>query len=154
MFYSIAQAAAEGRQEGVVENIRRRWPFLELEILGHLIDRPLEAGRIDGAEAVAFYFDGEDVVADHAAQPFQLEIARSAVHPADNLVHRAPGFLDRPMRTGNHRAQEALHRLGPGGSEPRIDDQREPVGLAAIIGVWKYCKVISRHAAVPQIDPC
>src|SRR5260370_12590260 len=102
MFYSIDQPAAEGRQEGIVENIRRGWPFLELEILGHLIDRPLEAGRIDGAEAVAFYLDGEDVVADHAAQPFQLEIAPSAVHPADNLLHRAPRLLDRQMRTRNH----------------------------------------------------
>src|SRR5260370_31355002 len=99
MFYSIARAAAEGRQEGVVENIRRRWPFLELEILGHLIDRPLEAGRIDGAEAVAFYFDGEVVGADHAAEPFQLEIARSAVHPRDNLVPRRPRLLYCQIRT-------------------------------------------------------
>src|SRR5260370_9044343 len=101
MFYSIDQPAAEGRQEGIVENIRRGWAFLELEILGDLIDRPLEAGRIDGAEAVAFYFAGEDVVADHAAQPFQLAIARSAVHPPNNLVHPPPGFLDPQIPTGH-----------------------------------------------------
>src|SRR5258705_6087550 len=102
MFYSIDQPAAEGRQEGIVENIRRGWAFLELEILGDLIDRPLEAGRIDRADAIALYFAGEDVVADHAAQPFQVEIARSAIHPRDNLVHRAARLLDRPMGARHH----------------------------------------------------
>ena len=48
-----------------------------------------------------------------AAQPFQLQLARSALHPADDFVHRAPGLLDGEMRAGNHRAHEALHRLGP-----------------------------------------
>src|SRR5712672_1724616 len=77
IFCSIDQAAVQGRQEGIVENIRRGGPLLEFEILGDLIDRPFEAGRIDAADAVALDFAGEDVVADHGAQAIEFEIARS-----------------------------------------------------------------------------
>jgi len=75
-FCSVDEATAEWRKEGIVENIRRGGPFLELEILGDLIDRAAEAGGIDAADTVAFHLSGEDVVADNGAQPFQLEIAR------------------------------------------------------------------------------
>src|SRR5712671_3840627 len=104
MFYSIDQPAAEGRQEGIVENIRRGWPFLELEILGHLIDRAVKAGGIYATDAVAPPFAGDDVVANHRALPFQLEIAGSAVHPADDFVRRASGLVDGQMCAGDHRA--------------------------------------------------
>src|SRR3979490_428305 len=90
IFCSIDQAAVQGRQEGIVENIRRRWPFLEFEVLGDLIDRPLEAGWIDAADAVALHLGGEDVVANHGVQAFQLEIARSAVPPAETYIPGAP----------------------------------------------------------------
>ena len=95
------------------------------------------------------HFAGEDVVAKHGAQALQLEIARSAVHPADHFVHRALRLLDGQMRAGDHRAQEALHRLGLRRRECRIDDDSEPIGLAAIIGVSKHREVVGRNAAIP-----
>ena len=52
-------------------------------------DRAVEAGGIDAADAVAPDLAGQDVVGNQRAQPFQLQIARSAIHPADDFVHRA-----------------------------------------------------------------
>jgi hypothetical protein len=41
------RAAAERGQERIVENIRRGRPLLEFESFGGLIDRPVQAGRIN-----------------------------------------------------------------------------------------------------------
>ena len=41
---------------------------------------------------------------------------------------------------------------GFGGGECRVDDQREAVSLAAVIGIAQHGKVIGGNAAVPQID--
>src|SRR5882724_2697799 len=113
MFCSIDQAAAERRQEGVVENIRRGWPFLELEILGDLIDRPLEPGRIDSADAIALHFGGDEVLANQGVQALQLELARSAIHPVDDFIGRASGLLDGQMRAANHRASSSWSACTP-----------------------------------------
>ncbi len=85
---SIDQAAAARRQEAVVENIGCRWPFAEFEILGNLVDRPLEPDRVDSAEAVALHFGRQNVVGNDGAQAFQFEIALAVLHPADDLVGR------------------------------------------------------------------
>src|SRR5260370_11962574 len=102
----MAQAAVRRRREASVENLRWRRPLLELEILGNLIDRPAEAGRVDAAGAVTLYLAGEDVVGNHGTQPFQVEIAQSGVHPADDIVHRAFRPPDGPSPRGHHPAPE------------------------------------------------
>jgi len=56
------------------------------------------------------------------------------------------------MRPGNHCPHEASYRLGLGSCERRIDDHREAVDLAAIIGVSKHCEIVGRHAAITQVD--
>src|SRR5438874_480429 len=108
---SIDQPAVERRQEGSVEDIGRRRPLLELEVLGDLADRTLEPFGINAADAATLDLAGQDVVADDDAQPFEFEVARPAVHPADHLVHRAAGLLDGEMRAADHRADETFHRL-------------------------------------------
>ena len=74
--HSIDQAAVGRRQELVVENIRKLRPPLKPEILRELIDRPLEPDGIDAADAVVFHLAGQDVVMDHGAQAFELELAQ------------------------------------------------------------------------------
>src|SRR6202140_308211 len=98
LFCSIDQTAPERRQEDIVENIDCGRPFLELEILGDLIDRPLEAGGIDGPDAVALHFAGGEGLTNQGAQAFEFEIAQSAVHPVDDFIRRAAGLLDGQMR--------------------------------------------------------
>ena len=78
----------------VVENIRCRRPLLELEVFGDLIDRALEAGRVDAADAVAPDFAGQDIVAQDRVQAFQFEIARrTAIHPAHDFGQARSGSL-------------------------------------------------------------
>src|SRR6476620_5503830 len=93
----VDKATVEGRQERIVENIIRGGPFLEFEILGHLVDRAIEADRIDAADAVLLYLAGQDVVGDHNAQPRQFQFTRSAIHPGDHYLVRPRGILDGPM---------------------------------------------------------
>src|SRR5260370_8967156 len=104
----MAQAAVRRRREASVENLRWRRPLLELEILGNLIDRPAEAGRVDAADAVTLYLAGEDVVGNHGTQPFQFEIAQSVVHPADDIVHRVFGLPGGQSRAGTPPPQKTL----------------------------------------------
>src|SRR5712672_856273 len=75
-FCSIDQPAVERRQEGGVEDIGRRRPLLELEVLGDLADRTLEPFGINAADAASLDLAGQDVVADDDAQPFEFEVAR------------------------------------------------------------------------------
>src|SRR5690349_17685875 len=58
---SINQPPVQRRQKTVVENLRRSRPLLELVVLSDLVDRLLEARRIDAAKAIAFDFGGQDV---------------------------------------------------------------------------------------------
>ena len=104
------------------------------------------------ADAMALDFAGDDVVANQGAQALQLKIARSTVHPVDDLIHGPPDVPDRQMHAADHRAHEALHRLRLRSRECRIDDHRESVGLAAVIGVSKHREVIRRNAAISQVD--
>src|SRR5260370_38113615 len=105
----MAQAAVRRRREASVENLRWRRPLLELEILGNLIDRPAEAGRVDAADGLTLYLAGEDVVRNHGTHPFQLEIAQSVVHPADRITHRVFGLPCGRMPAGNHRGRKTRH---------------------------------------------
>src|SRR5690348_18109547 len=77
---SIDQPAVERRQKTVVENLRRRRPLAELEIVGDLLDRLVEPRWIDAAEAIAADFGVEDVVAQDHTPALHLQIARAAVH--------------------------------------------------------------------------
>src|SRR5258705_11484265 len=120
-FYSIDQPAVDRRQEGSVEDIGRGRPLLELEVLRDLADRTLEPGGINGADAVMLDLRGQNVVADDDAESLEFEVARSAVHPADHLVHRAAWLLDGEVPAADHRAHEDLHRLGLWLDEGRID---------------------------------
>jgi hypothetical protein len=70
----INQPAVQWRQELVVENIGGLRPLLKLEVFPDLIDRALEARRVDRADAVAFHFAGQDVVAQDALQAFEFEV--------------------------------------------------------------------------------
>src|SRR5437879_13666932 len=70
----VDQTAVERRQELVVEDVGSLRPLLKLEIFRDLVDRAFEARRIDRADAVAFHFAGQDVVAQDALQAFEFEV--------------------------------------------------------------------------------
>src|SRR4051812_43965817 len=70
--YSIDQSRAGFRQERIVEDIRRRGFGAEFDILGQLIDRSRKTSGIDAADAAAFDFLGQDIVADDGAQARQF----------------------------------------------------------------------------------
>src|ERR1700688_1447853 len=53
------------------------------------------------ADAVAPDLGREDVVGNQGLQTFEFQIARSAVHPANDLIDRALGLLDGKMVPGN-----------------------------------------------------
>src|SRR3954463_7714846 len=74
---SMDHPHAGRRQERIVENIRQRRLRAELAVLGELLDRARKTRGIDAADAVAFDVVGQDVVAQHRAQPRQFELARS-----------------------------------------------------------------------------
>jgi hypothetical protein len=46
----------------------------------------------------------------------------------------------------------AFTRLGLGVRQCRIDDDGEPVGLAAIVGEFQHRQIVGRHAPVLKID--
>src|SRR5882757_1060387 len=68
---SIHQPAIERRQELFIDDVGGMRPLLEFEILRELVERPLEARRVDAADAVALDLAGEDVVADDGAQSLE-----------------------------------------------------------------------------------
>src|SRR6478736_10062573 len=74
-FCSVDQSSRDRRQEPVVEDIAGRRPFAKFEILRDLVDRAVQARRVDAAEAVALDLVRQDVVDEHAAQAFPLEVA-------------------------------------------------------------------------------
>ena len=81
-----------GRNESSKISAARRFGA-EFDILCQLIDRSRKAGRIDAADAAAFHLFGQDIVADDGAQARQFEIARSAFHLGQHVIHRPRGSL-------------------------------------------------------------
>ena len=71
---------------------------------------------------------------------------------ADDRICRMLRVSDSLMRAGDYGAQEALYRLRPGCRECGVDNHCVSIGLAAVVGVSKYGKIVRRNAAVPQID--
>src|SRR3954462_11568018 len=74
-FCSVDQPSRDRRQEPAVEDIAGPRPFAEFEIRRALVDRAVQALRVDAAEAVALDLVGQDVVDEHAAKAFPLEVA-------------------------------------------------------------------------------
>src|SRR5882757_8899492 len=78
-FHSVDQPPVERGQKLVVEDIGRLRPLLELEVFRDLLDRALEARRIDAADAIALDVAGQDIVAQEGAQALELLFARAVV---------------------------------------------------------------------------
>ena len=95
IFCSIDQAAVQRRQESVVEDIRR--PTAACRNLKSSaiwsIDRSRRAGSMPPMP-LRFTSPVRMLSRSDGAQPFEFEIARSAVHPVDDFIRRAPGILD------------------------------------------------------------